>query len=101
MKKEGEQQLQECKYKRGDILLRTGNSKGAGYCYLVHDVKDGYLYLYGLGMKIHYTMVLFYFEKEPFVPTLYLSTSKQSKRGRYRNFVEPIASRRIGNSKAW
>lgn len=85
-RKGSEQALQECPYKRGDILLRTGDSKGAGYCYLVHCVKDGYLYLYGLGMKIHYTMVSFYFEEEPFIPTLYLSTSEQEKREkRFRN----------------
>ncbi|STD72724.1 Uncharacterised protein [Enterococcus gallinarum] len=72
--------MQECPYKRGDILLRTGYSPSSGYCYLVHDVKNGYLYLDGLHMKIHYTIVPFYFEEEPFIPTLYLPTREQAKR---------------------
>ncbi|OTN93143.1 hypothetical protein A5810_000005 [Enterococcus faecium] len=72
--------MQECKYKRGDILLRTGYSESSGYCYLVHYIKDGYLYLYGLGMKIHYTMVPFYFEEEPYTPDLYLPANKRREK---------------------
>lgn len=100
-RKGSEQALQECPYKRGDILLRIGYTRYSGYCYLVHDVKEGYLYLYGLGMKIHYTMVPFYFEEEPFVPTLYLSTSEQVKREKYTKLYGPVVSRRIGSTKAW
>lgn len=79
--KEEYRYVQECKYKRGDILLRIGCSKMSGYCYLVHDVKDGYLYLDGLGMIIHYTMVPFYFEEKPYVPEFYRGKKQRKNWG--------------------